>query len=87
MIGPVPEGRGHAASQPERAPLRGPDTTGIPGRSGFRSLTRVARCTPTATGPPDRGSPPLSTRALIFTALLCGLAILVAFTVQVFITR
>jgi hypothetical protein len=29
----------------------------------------------------------LSTRALIFAALLCGLAILVAFTVQVFITR
>jgi hypothetical protein len=29
----------------------------------------------------------LSTRALIFAALLCGLAILVAFTVQVFVTR
>jgi hypothetical protein len=29
----------------------------------------------------------LSTRALIFAALLCGLAILVAFAVQVFITR
>jgi hypothetical protein len=28
----------------------------------------------------------VSTRALIFAALLCGLAVLVAFTVQVFIT-
>ncbi len=29
----------------------------------------------------------MSTRALIFAALLCGLAVLVAFTVQVVITR
>ena len=29
----------------------------------------------------------MSTRALIFAALLCGLAVLVAFTVQVFVTR
>jgi hypothetical protein len=28
----------------------------------------------------------MSTRALIFAALLCGLAILVAFTVQVLVT-
>jgi hypothetical protein len=29
----------------------------------------------------------MSTRGLIVAALLCGMAILVAFTVQVFITR
>jgi hypothetical protein len=37
--------------------------------------------------PAPVGSPPVKTKSLILAALLCGVAILVAFTVQVMLAR